>query len=430
MSDPYLPNLTTMSNMGMGNMGWGNMGWGAMPMGSPINYLWARRRAMQQVRKQEAQPHSQPRPGTTRHGTGEQLLAQACELYEQRRYTQSADTFAQLVGHPDLAAEGHYGLGVIALAHGDLPRAQQEFLRCLERDGSHANAHFQLGVLAERQGDLDSAEGWYERSLTAFPTHQGAQEALTRLRGDNPPSTRPSPPPGTPTTPSAQPHVTDAPWSAQASNAEQYGVYDYLGEDSSQLSRQTRDALDGLRIRRMPYLSAYLASILKRVAIYIGMIALLWALPGPIISLVASVFGTSALGNWDLGSAAFGLAIAICVVEFVVYLLRVVTTRYTLERGRLQIETGVLFRKLTNLELWRVENVQLHRSPLQRLTRDGTLVIDVLRSAQPASKLDLKRGPVRVVGLARDAELNTVYHQMLDLVWLLRGNPWVKGIIY
>jgi hypothetical protein len=92
--------------------------------------------------------------------------------------------------------------------------------------------------------------------------------------------------------------------------------------------------------------------------------------------------------------------------------------RITIQKGRVQIKEGILFRRLSNLELWRVSDIELQRTFLNLLTGDGTLVIGLHHG-----------GKLTVRGLARGTQLEDMYQKLLNLVFLLRSNPLVKGII-
>jgi hypothetical protein len=96
------------------------------------------------------------------------------------------------------------------------------------------------------------------------------------------------------------------------------------------------------------------------------------------------------------------------------------TTRIILEKGRLQITRGLLFRRQKNVELWRVQRLQLRRSLIQNMTGEGTLVFWV----------HYQRRPITVTGIPLGREgLEYLYQLLLDLTFALRSHPVVKGII-
>jgi hypothetical protein len=114
--------------------------------------------------------------------------------------------------------------------------------------------------------------------------------------------------------------------------------------------------------------------------------------------------------------------------------IRVRSTRLRIRKGRLQIEKGVFNKHLTSIDLWRVHGIELERTLLNRMTGDGTLVF--LLSPQPVGigrrrwkHRSMYNQIVEVTGLARKSHLDDTFQQLLNLTFLLRGNPVVKGII-
>ena len=113
-----------------------------------------------------------------------------------------------------------------------------------------------------------------------------------------------------------------------------------------------------------------------------------------------------------------------------VFCIRVLTTEVELDKGRLQIERGILSKRRTSIELWRIRDIELRRPLVNRLTRDGTLVLSL--SPSGASRLPGRRGQgrIRVTGLLRGSRLKREsYQDLLNLVFVLRSNAQVKGII-
>jgi hypothetical protein len=102
------------------------------------------------------------------------------------------------------------------------------------------------------------------------------------------------------------------------------------------------------------------------------------------------------------------------------YTLAVRSTRFTIERGRLQIKRGIFSSSLANHELWRVQDIRLTKSLWNRITGDGTLTFDVHYPNRVQT--------VAVTGLAKSPALDDLHQQLLNLVFLLRGNAAVKGL--
>jgi len=118
------------------------------------------------------------------------------------------------------------------------------------------------------------------------------------------------------------------------------------------------------------------------------------------------------------GGLVLWIYVAVVLIVFMKF-LRHITTRIRIERGRLQVDRGVFTRTRTNLELWRVQNILLERRGLHLLTGDGSLVFQSIAGTEP----------ITVTGLARGPELERLHEELLDLVFLLRSNPSIKGIV-
>lgn len=71
--------------------------------------------------------------------------------------------------------------------------------------------------------------------------------------------------------------------------------------------------------------------------------------------------------------------------------LKVVTTKYTIDRRRVELEEGVVTRRVDSLELWRVLDVQYEQSLLDRLT--GNAKIRLMGTDQSHPTLELHGMP-------------------------------------
>ena len=92
-------------------------------------------------------------------------------------------------------------------------------------------------------------------------------------------------------------------------------------------------------------------------------------------------------------------------VQAVVAYLRTASTRLSLRPGRLDIERGLLRREATAIDLRRLRRVTLDQTALQRLTGDGTLLLELADRA----------GSIPVTGLARGQQLHQIYEQLAAL---------------
>jgi tetratricopeptide (TPR) repeat protein len=322
------------------------------------------------------------------------LLEEAKRLYGAGRLTESEEAFRGVLESPQHAAEGHYGLGLVRLGAGSLTEAEKEFLRSLALDPRYANSAFQLGVIAERRGSSDEAVARYHQVIEANPTHAGALKALERL----------GPPANTePDLPSTPDEILE------------YGVYDFLKTDKSPLSRQALDVMDALNRSGRPNLSAFLGSLLTKGLIFIA-----------IATAVASLLRIETVPLPDDRTLVLDIPawippviVVAAIVPILYSVILVATMRIRINRGRLQLEKGIFRRNLTNLELWRVKDIELKQGFWNRLTKDGTLIMTAYQETEP----------VEVTGIARGPELREIYQQILNLSFLLRSSPVVKGIV-
>ncbi len=321
------------------------------------------------------------------------VLQQARALLNAGDLTGSNALFRRLLQHPEHAAAGLYGIGYIQLKTGDLRAAEESFQACLRLDPKHADALFQLGFIAERQGSPVAASERYRQAVSVNPQHKGALTRLSALARANGRASSQG---------SAQKTDSNLPDDPVPDDISDYGVYEFLKKDNSELSRQAIAVIDDLAIEARPtfiaYIGAYLWRILLVLLLGLGTLQWYFLIVGPVLLLL--------------------------------FYLHVLSVRIRLHRGRLQIERGVLRRQLKNYDIWRIRNVNLDRRPLNRVSGDGMLVIDLIPlSGGGPTWRGLLGNNLRVVGLARGQRLIEVHQQLLSLEFLLKGNPAVKGII-
>jgi membrane protein YdbS with pleckstrin-like domain len=247
-------------------------------------------------------------------------------------------------------------------------------------------------------GSAASAREFFERALLANPQHASARSELSRY-SESTSSSREAP---------GQQSSLDSDAAYR-----KYGPYEFLLQDGSPLSRDTIKVMDALRMRRHPRMSAFLGKLLRRLLVVLGGVLLTVAAPKTGAPDPQKAFET--LG---LALAAVGTLSALRTV------LLISTTRVTIDKGRLQIEKGILARRLTNIELWRVEDIDFRQTLLNRVTGDGILIIHPLPRARGNAK------DIVVPGLARGRKLREMHQELLNLTWLLRSSPAVKGVIY
>jgi tetratricopeptide (TPR) repeat protein len=77
--------------------------------------------------------------------------------------------YRSAVGAAPKFAMGHYDLGIAELAMGHVPRATEEFQRCLELDSCCYAAHYQLAIAFFHAGRLEEALRHFQKCVTLAP---------------------------------------------------------------------------------------------------------------------------------------------------------------------------------------------------------------------------------------------------------------------
>jgi tetratricopeptide (TPR) repeat protein len=293
----------------------------------------------------------------------------------------------------------YYSLGVLNLQQRNYTVAAAYFQKCLQLDPRNANAYYYLGQLAEIwQKDLpDAALRFYKRALEINPGYKSAQQKLAALQGKAAHAIQADPGPAR---------------AAARSTAAGAGVYEFLQNDQSILGRHTVqliDAVDSLGPVR-PRLSAWAEWIFGRIS---GCLLLL---------LGVFVLGKQVSLPNLVWPAVLALDVYI-VGELAITIVRLKTTKYTFDKGRLRISAGIFSKSQENVELYRVEDVKLEQNFINRLTGDGTITLFVQSGHQ-------KRHSVKLGGIARIDRLGKLFDDLRSLILLLRTGTWGKGIIY
>jgi membrane protein YdbS with pleckstrin-like domain len=203
---------------------------------------------------------------------------------------------------------------------------------------------------------------------------------------------------------------TSSPRVAYTGDANDYGVYALIRRDQSPLGQETAQMLDATTITVHPRLSAYLGEVLG---------ATFRVLILPVIALAIAYYFKARI-PWQYTP----LLLLVPAVIIVAKLIRVRTTTVTLEGGRLLISKGIFGKESHNIELYRVLDIALERTFMNRLTGDGTIVLTV-------EGIHGTRDPFRLLltGLAGGHDLERLFARLRSLVLLLRTGPWGKGMI-
>jgi hypothetical protein len=199
--------------------------------------------------------------------------------------------------------------------------------------------------------------------------------------------------------------------------------------------------MDDLHTSVHPRFTAYAGRHLGKLLLLLGVSVVLYKLSAtPYLQgrLTDQVGGNLTPGDVvQLAHRGLRILAAIALAVLAIGVARVKTMRITVDRGRLQIRKGIFARRVSNIELWRVRNIELDRTLANRLTGDGAIVVELTGTATTSGRRRARRrnhNPqqgeiIHLVGLTYGQRLDDAYQQLLNLVFLLRGNPVVKGII-
>jgi membrane protein YdbS with pleckstrin-like domain len=266
-----------------------------------------------------------------------------------------------------------------------LQESKIKFQELINMKGDYvAKGYFGLGLVEERWNNIDEAIRAFEQALAIDPTMEGPAQQLAQL----------------------------APRGI-------YGTFEFLRRNPTPQAQQALVLMNQLRTVNevRPSLTAYLGQFMP------SLCALSILLISSILFWILYIHHRQLL----LFVGIIPLAIVVFVnfrliIKGIWRFLEWHNTRYTIIHGRIYVKVGVFQKKTVPYELFRVRYINLEQSFLQRLTKDGTLVID----------LEIERGEpkvVRITGLARGEELEAIHRKLINLVGLLRSIPELKGFI-
>ena len=309
--------------------------------------------------------------------------------------------------------------GTAAYRAGDSAAALQAFTEAVERDPNLGTAWFYLGLLAYAREDWPEAEHALRRAITLGASVPNARHYLGLIPGAVPAPEPPAPATAPATAPAdAAPAPGDPAADAIDLTTSPYGLYEALSRATDPLLRQPLPLIDALRMTRRASPTAFLHRFLGATAL-----ALLGAYVIAQGRQSLRFAGDTSDRATATGLGVAGLALALMAAGWIWVALVAFTTRYVIDRGRLQITSGVFNRHTRNLELYRVTDVTLVRTLTQRLTGDGSLHLVALGSGTQ------KEETFELTGLARADELEVIFQQLLNLVFALRANSYARGII-
>jgi membrane protein YdbS with pleckstrin-like domain len=273
-------------------------------------------------------------------------IAQARDLMEHGNPAKASALLSELLLRDSRNTEARFLLGVSRFRQGEWPAAEREFRNTIALHNRNHLAHYYLGLALERQNRIDDAHLEYQVALGLRPDLAQARKKLG-LEGQfavaQPPLTgqnRKQDP--------AESLTTGDPETARA----------YAGKELLSRCRRMRSC-SGLFILQQMSMAA------------------------------AILFGFAAAGSphdRDLPSLV-AAAVVTCLFLTIVLVAKSITTRYTIFERRIDIESGILFRKRRSVWIYEVEDTSLSRSLLNLLTGDARLHVKL--ATTPRSEIVL-----------------------------------------
>jgi hypothetical protein len=203
------------------------------------------------------------------------------------------------------------------------------------------------------------------------------------------------------------------------------GVEHFLQQDGSPLSRQALSIIRALDMRTRLHFSAYYDRVLRRVLVCLIL--------GAVFGAVVEVVRSSTLDHPNTAGLSKGITLGLLggaasgVLAVLHLYLKVTTTTVTIRNARIHVVSGIFQKHEVVHDLWLIQQIELVRTLLNRITRDGTLVF--FGSNRPDPRHPFQNGRITIRGLAKGDQLEAIYQQLQDLKFVLRANPVVKGVI-
>ena len=349
-----------------------------------------------------------------RDPTDRPSLARAEKLFNDGDQVASLAMYRELIAAHTNVGPAYQGAGYVCFLRKDYGEAERMLAASLEANPSNPNALYLRGMVAAAAGNTDAARSYYSQALTIDPDHARAKDALQRI--DRNRQAKPAGPARNP------PTHSDA-IAEEAFARGDLGVYEYLLQDNSVLSRKAVALIERIKVSRYPRFTAFFGrrspqKLHKGAKLLIALLIIF------LVGVVAThVSWVAAHDGPDIYPVSVSTAILVSViligVPFLVYLIREVTTKYTIARGRLTVDKMLFTRHARTTELWRVKLIETHQSIPNRLTGDGTLIFT----------LNDDKTKILVTGVAAYSELEKMRVQLMDLIFALRANPMIKGIV-
>jgi hypothetical protein len=213
-------------------------------------------------------------------------------------------------------------------------------------------------------------------------------------------------------------------------------VYQFLVDDPTPISQQTVELINRVEYEARPRFIAYVGWYFMRTIITTVILAVAVIAAATALNTQQNHYGAiPQSGTVDrIADMALVFVAALPFLVLICGYVVVSNIRVRIYKGRLQIEKGVFHKHLNNIDFWRVHNIDLDRRLINRMTGDGALIFSLTFGVLPEHyerrrKRNKPDHVVRVCGLVRGPRLMELHQDLLNLTFLLRGNPIVKGII-
>ncbi len=351
------------------------------------------------------------------------LIDAAEQFVRMRDWDKALAGYTKALALGENSVRLQFGMGVAFFFKNELEPARSKFLDILKLE-SNADAAYYLGEIASRQGRIDEALAFYRKALAITPSHSAAQAGLKAIESSiHAPNVHSemnavAHPPKTADTVKAPPasDSTNVHHLPSTSAPAVVGFMELIKRDQSPLAQEAYRLIEATKLSRTPLLSAHLGSLVTRVVIVVAV---------AIVVIIVS-FNSRQISRTHYSEIIVAvplLSFLVICVSVLPTIVRVKSTRIVFDSGRVQITSGVLFRKTENVELYRVEDLHLEQTFSNRITGDAALVLAVGGGHKTIEE-------VALVGLGKYRDLQDFFANLRSLILVLRTGPWGHGVIY
>ena len=320
---------------------------------------------------------------------GDSALAQAETLIQRGAITQAFEILKPIVQEGSNSEPAAYLLGICYFRLQKFNDAEALFRRSISNDTHNHLAYYYLGLALERQDRRPEAEVEYRIALAINPEFKEAQQKLGMPEQVQPPNM-----PSVISMPEqVQPPKTPA---VMGGSTRGSAVVDTLarrielGREDELRGPDRRIAGDLLYEghRRMRSFSA--SFVLMVLLILLGVAAI-------------AVGVSEGLGVVVL------VPFALAAFLFLRLMISSIVTKFWFYEGRIDLHSGILFKKKTTLWLYQVDDTWLSRSPLNLLTNDATISIR-------AGHLETPRniGVFKISGVGNARSMEWLWQELRD----------------